>query len=820
MIKNYFKIGWRNLKRNKAFTAINVFGLTLGITACLVIYLVTSFQLSYDNFHPDKERIYRVVCDIHSKFGKDIHISTVPDPVGKAIKDEMAGLETITIFRNYYSSVTIPVKGGDSKKFYAPNPREEMSEMIIADKEYFDIFQANWLAGNKTTALVDPFKVVLTKSKADKYFGERPSEEIVGKTIFYNDSLRLEVSGVIEDFSANSDFAFKDFISFSTVERSFLKNDFTYDQWGNFNSDGQVFVKLAKGTTISKINNVFANFSKHPIVGEGEKAIVKLQPLSDIHFNEIYKDSYSSKASTRTLYGLMAIAAFILAIASINFINLSTAQSIQRSKEVGIRKVLGSNRKSVVLQFLCETFLLTLFAVVISLLILNPILFSLEMLIPKVVTIDLLNFNTIAFLVLITIATSLLAGLYPAKVLSSYLPAVTLKGNPVQNGNNRGFFRKGLIIFQFSISLIFIIATLAIGNQIRFFLNKDMGFAKEAIINISTSWNHPPEKKELLAEAIRKIPEVSMVSLSEGTPAAQGHWGTTLKYIGKSEIEVESELQFCDEKFLPLYQLTLLAGRNLYPSDTMKEILINETCAKALGFIKAEEAIGKILVSGISDTKSQKKCAIVGVVADFHSKSLHEKINPTFITTSKAVTRLVSLKLSPTAGSTNQFSKTISKVEKLWKEVYPNEKFEYNFFDQRIAKFYEGEQKTAQIIQMAMFVAIFISCMGLFGLATYTAHKRTKEIGIRKVLGASIPMIIAMISSEFLFLILISILIASPIAWYFIHQWLQNFAYRIDISIWLFLIAGFATILIALATVSYQAIRAALSNPVKSLRAE
>ncbi len=821
MFKNYFKTAWRNMVKNKTATVINISGLTLGITACLIIYLDTSFELSYDNFHPDKERIYRVVTSAQNTSGEIDYKPTVPDPVADAIRADFTGIEKVAQFHSYYAKVAIPTGNNETKTFDAANEREEeTSDIIISDPEYFDIFKYQWISGD-AASMKDAFHVILTESKAKKYFGSLSPVEIIGKKIIYNDSLPLFVSGIVKDYPKNSDLIFNDFISSATIQRTFLKDKFDFTKWQRWNKISQTFVKTTKGTTPLQFQKQTLDLVKKNMdVGNDTKISIALQPLSDIHFNTDYETSYGREVHLRTLYGLMVIAIFILIIAAVNFINLSTAQSLQRAKEIGVRKVLGSSRKNLILQLLCETFILTALSAFISLIIVSPIISAFHTFLPDGVGLSF-NQNTISFILLVILAISLLAGFYPAKVLSSYLPVLTLKGANFQQVSGKNYLRKGLIVFQFTISLIFIIGTLIIGNQIKYVLNTDMGFAKNAIINIPGNQNYPKERMKILAQQIKQLAGVEMVSVDLGTPAEESHWSTILKSKELGEGEVGAEFQAGDENYILLYQLKLLTGRNILPSDTMREYLINETLAKQLGFKKPEDAIGKTISSGGDDgTTSHKQLPIVGVLADFHSESLHDPIAPTFISTSKKYSRIISVKLAAKGGQNRNLRVTTAKIEKLWKNIYPNEKFEYKFFDETIAKFYDKELKTEQLMNTAMAIAIFISCMGLFGLITFEAQKRTKEIGIRKVLGASVSNIISMFSMDFLKLILFAFVIASPVAYYFMHQWLQNFAYRINISWWVFALAGLAAVLIALLTISFRAIKAAIANPVKSLRTE
>jgi putative ABC transport system permease protein len=815
MIKNYLIAAWRNIRRNKVYTVINVLGLGLGICACLIIYLITSFELSYDTFHPDKERIYRIVSHLQFKEGGASDIAACISVLPLRARSEINGFESITGFHNYFPKITIPAGSKSARKFEAPKEGEQPSPVIIADPQYFSIFKYQWLQGDAKVALNEPFKVVLSEKEAHKYFGSMPLEEVIGKEIIYDDSLRVNVSGIVKDWGKNTDFGFRDFISFATIQNSFLKNDIDLKNWGMWEYNSQAYVKLAKTVSPAQIEKQFASFAKKHL-SKDLKARFSLEPLADIHFDANYKDGYSRQAHLPTLYALMAIAAFILIIAAINFINLSTAQSLRRAKEVGVRKVLGGSKASLTMQFLIETFVVTTIAVVIAVLGTNPIIATFGSIIPKGVTLNLFTPSILIFLLLIIVITSLLAGFYPARVLSSYLPVLSLNGQGSQKLNRKSYLRNTLIVFQFTVSLVFIIGTIVIGNQIHFILNKDLGFNKDAIITIPTDYNNTVERVNVFADKLKEIPGITLISRHQQTPASQRHSGTLVLYKGVTDVKINASFDLCDDNYVPLFGLKLISGRNIIHSDTLKEFLINETCAKALGFKKPDDAIGKIVTVGVGGAT----CPIVGVVKDFHSQSLHEPIVPFFMGSLKSNARSISLKLDTRGKEADNFKSTITQVENAWKQVYRDEKFEYHFFDETIASLYDKEQKTAQLMNTAMLIAIFISCMGLFGLATFTAQQRVKEIGIRKVLGASATSIVVMLSRDSLVMVISSLLIASPIAYYFMHQWLQGFAYRINISLWVFLLSGASAIIIALLTIGFQSIKAALTNPVKSLRSE
>ena len=811
MIRNYFKTSLRNLAKNKVSTLINLLGLTLGVTACLTIYIITNYELSFDTFHPDSERIYRLVGEEqYGKTGEKRPAGFLPAPVPAAIRKEVSGLETVAAFHNLESDVLIPNGREKPTRFESRRRTGGNADLVVVEPSYFDIFKYQWLAGNPKTALNEPFKLVLSEQKARTYFGDLPLDKMLGKEVIYQDSIRVSVAGIVKDWTQPTDFTFTDFISFATIRASQLKNDINLDQWDDIWSASQAFIKLPPGSTPAQFTTQFQRFGKAHFLKEF-KFTPALQPLSDLHFNENYQDNYSRKVHLPTLYGLMAIAGFILLIAAINFINLSTAQSVQRAKETGIRKVMGSSRTNLIVQFLSETVFLTLIAALISFALVKPILAAFQSLVPKGLEFDLFSLQTGLFLLGVTVVTSLLSGFYPSMVLSSYVPALSLKGQTAVAGGQKGYLRKTLIVFQFTVSLAFIIGTLMVGRQLNFMRNKDLGFSTDAVIEVHTLRD---DKSLVLAQQIKQLSGVERVSMEWFPPMGQGYMMTKLKYKGRKEVEMDVSAKIGDENFIPLYQLKLLAGRNYLKSDSLREMVINATYAKALGFRKPAEAINQFI-----DFQG-KQIPIVGVVADFHEQSFHEKINASFIGYMPRQSKNIGVKLTTKGGQLSDLKATLTSIEQEWNKVYPDNTFDYAFLDDSIARLYEKEQKTGQLVNTATGIAILISCMGLFGLAMFTAQQRTKEIGVRKVLGASVLSIVTLLSKDFLKLVGIALVIASPIAWWAMNKWLQDFAYKVDIEWWVFALAGLLSIGIALLTVSFQSIKAALANPVKSLRAE
>ncbi|WP_128545020.1 ABC transporter permease [Larkinella soli] len=811
MLRNYLKTSFRSLTKHKVSTLINLFGLTLGILACLGIYLITDYELSFDTFHPDRERIYRLVGE--GQFGakgEKQKFGFPPNAVPAALRKEISGLETVAAFHNFETDVLIPDGTEKPKRFESRRHGVDNAELVIADPEFFSIFSYEWRAGNPKTALREPYQVVLSERKAHKYFGDLAPEQMLGKEVIYLDSVRVRVAGIVKDRDRPTDFTFTDFISSATLRASPHMKWINLDEWDDIWSSTQAFVKLPAGTDPAQLTKPFQDFSRRHFRQEF-KFVPALQPLSDLHFDADYMDNYSRKAHLPTLYAMMAVALFILLIAAVNFINLATAQSVYRAREIGVRKVFGSSRKGLVAQFMSETAMLTFGAMVVAMALVGPVLSAFRSLIPAGLTYDLFSLKTIGFLAVVLIATSLLAGLYPSWVVSSYRPALSLKGHSVVMGGQKGFLRKGLIVFQFTISLIFIIGTLLVGRQMSFMRNKDLGFSTDAVVSVDVG---RAGKTELVAERFRKLAGVDRVTKEWFPPMGESFMMTKLKYRGKREIEMDVSAKVGDENYIPLYGLRLQAGRAIMKSDTFSEMVINRTYAGMLGFRKPADALGKLV------EWQGKYYPIVGVVADFHEQSFHEKIGPAFIAHMPRNERNLGVRLATKGRPMSEVKATLAAMEEQWNQVHPDTKFNYRFLDDSIARLYEKETKTSRLVSTATGIAILISCMGLFGLATFTAEQRTKEIGVRKVLGASVASIVALLSKDFLKLVGLALLIASPVAWWAMDKWLQDFIYRIDIEWWVFVLAGVLACGIALLTVSFQSLRAALTNPVNSLRSE
>ena len=814
MFLHYFKTAWRNLAKNKTVSLINITGLSIGISAALVIFLLVQYDFSFDKFEKDSDRIYRVVAD-YTFAGTPFHSSAIPGAMPAAVKNEISGIEGVVPFRTWNDDVkiTVPVKTSNDLIVF-----KKQKNIVFADENYFKLLSYKWLQGSPQTALQSPYQTVLTESGLKEYFPGLTPEQATGKELIFYDSIRTTIMGVVRDLPYNTDFSFKIFISRASIEMPALKPD-DGDGWGSASPSSQLFIKLSPNANPAAVQQAISklyrrNFTENP----GTTTSFRLQPLADLHFNADYENFNKRIAHKSTLYGLLAIAAFLLLLGCINFINLTTARASQRAKEIGVRKTLGGSKKQLVFQFLSETFLLTLAAAIISVLLMPVILQLFSGFIPEGLHFDLIQPSDISlFLAVLVVIVSVAAGLYPAFILSSYKPVSVLNGNPNITTGKPGIIllRKSFTISQFVIAQVFIIATIVVAKQIDYSLTQDLGFRKDAIINLATSFKEPAASRFVLMNKLKAIPGIKMISLSNNPPTSVSDRGNIIKYISnKTETEAHAQVKFGDTNYLKLYQLKLLAGSNLPYSDTIKSVIINETCARALGFQDLQQAIAKYVEI------DKKKVPIAGVVHDFHQKSFHEPIAPLVISSKDGDQLMFNILLQPLDADGSLWRNTINQIKSAYAEVYPNEDFEYNFLDNRIARYYLSEQNLFQLLMWATALTILISCLGLFALAVYSSLQRTKEIGIRKIIGASVLQIVSLLVKDFLQPVITAFIIATPIAWWAANGWLQNFAYKTTLSWWIFVVTGVSAILIALITISFQSVKAAMANPVNSLKTE
>lgn len=807
MIKNYFKTALRTFSKNKVTTAINVLGLSIGISAALIIFMVIQYDFSFDKYEPGRENIYRIVTD-----GDGWKNSGVPVPLHQNMQG-ISGIQNISAILQFNdNNIKVSIPQGNNN---APQNFKKQEGIVFTSEAYFSIFPHTWIAGNKKTALNNPYKVVLSQSYAKRYFPNISPDKLIGKTVAFSDTILTSITGIVQDLKANSDFEYNVFISLPTIAETNLKQNYSWNEWGNTNSNFQTIIKLYPGVQAAQINKqIAAVFKEHSSGPDDSKTIHRLQPLHDVHFNT----DFYGPVDMSTVRNLVLLAVFLLLLGAINFINLSTAQATQRAKEIGIRKTLGSKKSQLIFQFLSETFLLTLFTAIVSIAITPLLLKAFTGFIPEGLHFSYLYEQPVLllFFFLLIVVVSIIAGLYPAFILTKFNPVAVLKNNVVTNtGVSRSaWMRKALIVFQFVIAQVFIIGVLVVDKQIHYSMQKDMGFRKDAIINfyVPIDFSNPNNKKFILKDELAKIPEIQEVSLGNQSPAFNGQMSTQVSYKEKGkDAKLKVDSRSGDTAFLSVYHIKLVAGRNIMPSDSATEFLINETLARQLGFQHPAEAVGHFL--GFNN--SQKP--IVGVMKDFNLASVRSAIHPLvyYAAPKFGYVMHVALQRNPATWNT-----AINKMQSAWKSIYPDVDFDYTFLDKKIENFYKADLQLSTLLTWASAVAIIISCLGLLGLVIFITNNRVKEIGVRKILGASVTQIISLLSVDFAKLIFLAFVIAIPIAWWAMHNWLQNFAYHTGLSWWVFALSGIIMIAAALAILIIRAGRAAMVNPVKSLRSE
>jgi putative ABC transport system permease protein len=804
MIKNYLKTAFRNLVRHKNFAIINIVGLAAGIAVCLVLFLVIRYEMSFDNYHKKKDRIYRVLTEYHHADAPDIFYGKgVPTPLPAALRTNFPQLEKVAVI---YSEGNDQIQVLDDNGQAIKKFKEERG-VFFTEPSLFDIFDFKWLAGS-ASSLKNPNSVVLTKTIAEKYFGDW--QFAVGKTLKWNNRDVLKVTGILDNVPENTDLQFKAVISFGTGSTAdFLKST----NWDGTNTSYACYVLLPRDASAPSFNSQLRAFVKKMKSPDNKDSHI-IQPLAQIHYDTKTGDFSNRTMSRGMIKALWLIGAFILLIACVNFINLSTAQAVNRSREVGIRKVLGSNRSNLKIQFFAETFLLVLTSIVLAAIIVVLTLPFVGRILEKPLAVhsaDILSIGV--FLSLTAIMVTGLAGFYPSIVLARFNPINALK-NKMATAATKGIsLRRGLVVFQFVIAQALIIGTLIIVKQMSYFTHQPLGFDKTAIVNIPFPGDSiGTSKLDYLRQQLKSVQGVQNISFSSNTPVEDDNdmWSTFKFNHAQKETDFYAITKFADDQYLPTYKMPLVAGRNLQPSDTAREFLVSQKLVKNLGFVDPQEVLNKeINLWGFINGR------IVGVIKDYNDRSFRRGIDPVLITTIKRGYTQAGIKLM-----TSDISSAMRSIEKIWGQTFPEFVFEYKFLDDKVESFYKQENQLSQLYQIFAIIAIFLSCLGLYGLASYMAVQRIKEVGIRKVLGATASSIVYLFSKEFIILIAIAFVIATPIAWYYMHGWLQDYVYRINISWWIFFAGGIAAIVIALATVSFQAIRAAIANPVKSLRTE
>ncbi len=817
MLKNYFIIAFRNLRKHSFYSAINVIGLSVGISMCLIIFLFVVNELKYDQHHANIDRIYRIHSDI-TFGGNHWDMVQAPAPMAATLATEFPEVEAAIRFRE---------RGSYLIKREIENIKE--NKVVWVDQDFFKIFTVPVLAGNPENALSEPNTVALSKSLSDKFF---PAENPIGQTLILDNDLSVKVTAVYEDMPATSHFHFNMLISMAGLEEAkstfWLSNNFATYMLLKQNTDPKAvdtkLEKLIETHMMPQVLQVLGNdFSEEKFVEAGNKISYTVQPLSDIHLRSSLQGEFEPNFDITYVYLFVSIAFFILIIASINFMNLSTARSANRAKEVGIRKVMGSLRSHLMRQFLSESILLCVFSFAIALgiaYLLLPVFNTLsarELSIPF----ELPIFYAIMFSCALFLG--FLAGIYPSFFLSAFKPVNVLKGN-VSLGMKSGLIRSSLVIFQFMISIFLVVGTVAVYMQLNFIQNKKIGFTKDQVIEVNDAFalgdNRIAYKDELVKNSFIENGTITGYLPVDGGWRSDTPWWAEGKDATQENMVSLQNWQV-DHDYIKTLDMHMVQGRDFskdYPSDSTA-VILNEAAAYAFGL--GEDPIGKNINTfgedpeGGVDKENLEKLTVIGVVENFHFESLKQNIGPVMMFLSSRPSGGILFRFQ--SGSTQA---VITALETKWKEMAPGQPFTYSFLDENFGKMYASETRLGTIFGIFAAVAIVIACLGLFALTAFTAEQRTKEIGIRKVLGASVSGIVVMLSKDFGKLVLIAFVLAIPFAWWGIHKWLEAYQYKVEIGWWVYALSGIAAFLVAWLTMSYQSIRAAISNPVNSLRSE
>ncbi|MGA0560366.1 ABC transporter permease [Larkinella sp. VNQ87] len=808
MLTNYLKIALRNLRKQRGFTFINIFGLATGLACCLLITLYVIDELSYDRFHEKADRIYRINSDI--KFGgNDMHMAVAPDPMGPTLLKDYPQVEN---FVRLHGRGTWLVKRADQ-----PSSLRER-DVMFADSTLFEVFTFPLVTGDPKRALSEPNAVVISESAAKRHFGR---QNPMGQTLVFDNTQKYRVTGVMRDIPANAHFRTDFFVSM-------LSDNYPWGNWLSNNHHTYILLKPGVDyktfspnfeTVIEKYVGPqafqFIGATMDQLRKAGNRIEYSLIPMTDIHLHSKQNIELAPNSDIQYVYTFAAVAVFILLIACINFMNLSTARSANRAKEVGVRKVLGSVQRQLIGQFMTESVVMAVLAMGLALAIVGLVLpFFNEMATKQLNADSLFSLRLLPILLLLPLAVGLLAGSYPAFFLSSFRPISVLKGR-INVGLKSAGLRSGLVVFQFMMSVILIVGTLVVYRQLNFIQTTKLGFNRNQVLTISEAYALGSQV-QAFKEEVLKLPGVKTGSVSGFLPVPSNRSDSPLFPEGQLEQSkaVSTQNWAVDYDYIPTLGMELAQGRNFsraFGSDSAA-VILNEAAVKIFGF---KDPIGKRVVRMMdSQAKVFKTYMVIGVVKNFHYESLRQNIGA------------VALIMEPNPGAVSfridspDMPGLVKQIEAKWKQMAPGMPFDYYFLEDSFDTMYRAEQRVGQIVLTFSVLAILIACLGLFGLAAFMAEQRTKEIGVRKVLGASTSSIVGLLSKDFLKLVLIAILVATPIAWYGMNQWLNDFAYKIDVPWWVFAVAGLVAIVIAFATVSFQSIKAALMNPVKSLRAE
>jgi putative ABC transport system permease protein len=812
MLGNYFKMAKRSLLTHKGTSFINIIGLVTGIAAALTLITVIRYELSFDTFHSEPGQIYRIV----RVSGEDMSEfrTGVSFPVHRALREEIPGLHDIAALE-YFGGAYVDIldaRGETEKKF-----REE-SGFGIVEPSFFKVFDFadtnfKWLAGNLEKAFDEPFNIVLTRSMAKKYFGD---EDPLSKTVKLQQRYHCKVTGVIEDFPPNTDFPFTVLIAYESVKT--LAGEGMLDNWFSVNDSHHVYLRLPEGMSKGEMEKQIARVhAAHTPKDLHTTRHYLLQELRDLHHDARFGNYSGRTISRETILALSAVALFLLLTACINYINLATAQSSLRSKEIGLRKVMGSSQKNVMLQFLTETFMIVLLSAVAALIVADVVLLKFQSLLNVTFTQHVFfNPAVLAYLVIIVCCVTIFAGFYPSLVVSRFSPVMALKDTLMTRRPSAFSMRKVLVVVQFTITQILVVGTFIVMSQMQYFRNVNMGFIKEGIISARVHTRNL-STLEALRNKLLAQPYAEKVSYSYTLPSGveRNRSYVDIGLPGASEMKdyIVYERVPVDPNFLDLYQIKLLAGRNLTMSDSTGNVLVNKTLLKNLQLGTPEEAIGKAL-----KRSDGLKLVVVGVIDNYYGNSLKEGSDNVIMTIERAAYATLSVKLNAKEGESLQ--RAVEGVGKIWTETFPAYLFSYRFFDENIAAFYAQEEKYAKLFQLFSIVFLLIGSLGLYGLITFLVNRKSKEVAVRKVLGATLTSIMVLFSKDYIRLIILSFILAVPVAWYLVNNWLSNFAHHIELRWWMFTIPGIGVLLITMLVVGSKMVKTARMNPVEKLKYE
>lgn len=801
MLNNHFKIAWRNLLRNKTFSLINIGGLSLGIGASLLLFIIISYELSYNKSIPNADNIYQLGTVMQNE-ATEQYTTGVPNPALDAYRNGLPDITFAPLVGQTSSQISLADENGNihpDKKFN--------DDIFFTDQDFFKIFDFKWISGN-TEVLQKPNTLVLTKTQAEKYFTNW--ENALYKSVHINNKITVEVAGIIEDIPLNTDFPFYTIISYLTYKNN--PDIFGYEEsWGSNSSNERIYAFIPNHISNESVNQRIDAISTpfYSEVNPNENRRNYLLPLKEIHYDTRFDSFGKYTISKNTLLMLSLIGIFILVMGCINFINISTAQAINRSKEIGIRKVLGSDRTNIFWQLIGETGILVFCSMLVGLLLAKMALPHIETLIGITEKIPLFNIQNFIYLMILGVIVSFVAGSYPALVISGFKPVIAMKGKPSTPGKVN--LRRALVVLQFVISQTLIIGTMIAILQMNMVKNSDLGFTKEAIFVLNSKIDSTVmSRQSLIKSTLESINGVSSISFANATPSSSLNNATNMSYNRGPDEKFHLFYKTADENYFKTFNIPLIAGRGYLSSDSARSVVINETLVKKLNISNPEEVLGKEIRMG-----SQRYFTVVGVVKDFVTNSLRSDIQPLLILPNPSTYSTISVKIN----STNLVSSQ-KQILEAWNKVYPEYIVTDYWFDDQINRFYQQENQLTLIYKIFSGIAIFLSCLGLYGLISFTTVQKRKEVGIRKVVGASVNSILVMFSKEITILITIALFISIPTAWWISSKWLEIFSQKITIDWKIFLVAALGSLVIAWITIFTKAYKAAISNPVSSLRDE